>query len=149
VTLDEVYELFKADAEPDDWSLAHLDESAGEQSALYLPDPDLSILWKFPRANDGSDDVREPWLKHAHPAVWTGSVRIIIKGMTMKVVPGFCFGGEAFLPQPDSAIDRLVERWRVQLFRLATLLSYAPGVRSVAQTNFDAAFGMFELKDVG
>jgi hypothetical protein len=149
VILDEVKELFAAGVVPDDWSLAHLDESTGEQSALYLPIPDLSISWRFPRAFDGRDDVREPWMKYKHPAVWTGAVRIILKDVVEQELPGFCFGGEAFLPRPNSATDRVVDRWQIQLFRLASLLSYAPGVRDVAEMNFDYAFTSFQLKEIG
>jgi len=68
--------------------------------------------------------------------VWRGAVRVFIGGETLEEISGFCVGGAGFVPEPESAENRVVERWQAGLFELVSLLEYPPESAVSSRMNF-------------
>jgi len=144
MTIDEAIPIFETST-PDEWTTAHTDLDSATSSALYLPQPSLSIVSHFPRAVDKSTDIGEPWVIPGRPAAWPGSIRVLTEGVEIANVPGFSVRAIARVPEPASPDDRTVENWKIGLFRLSSLLEYDPAVRSSFQTQFDKALAEFRI----
>ena len=106
-------------------------------------DPRLAPTWSFERPPDGSADVRAPWIERGHPAVWRGTVSVIVDDEVLEEVPGFCVGGACFVPMPASSAKRVVEPWMAGLFELVSLFEYPSESGTSARMNFAA--GCIEL----
>ena len=144
LTIDEAIPIFETST-PDQWTTAHTDLDSGTSSALYLPQPSLSIVSRFQRAVDKSTDIGQPWVVAGHPAAWPGSIRVLAEGVEIAAVPGFSVRAIARVPEPASPDDRTVEAWKIGLFRLSSLLEYDPAVRASFQTQFDKAMEEFRI----
>jgi hypothetical protein len=144
VTIDEAMTIFETST-PDQWTTAHTDLDSGTSSALYLPEPSLSIVSQFSRAVDKSTDIGQPWVTPGHPAAWPGSIRVLAEGVEIASVPGFSVRAIARVPEPSSPDDRTVEAWKIGLFRISSLLEYNPAVRASFQAQFDKAMEEFRI----
>lgn len=138
MTLEESIPIFESST-LDEWTSARTDLDSGSSSALYLPQPALSIVSSFPRAADRGTDIGRPWVVPGHPAAWPGSVRVLGAGIEIASVPGFSVRASVRVPEPASAEDRSVESWKIGLFRISSLLEYDPAVRSSFETQFESA----------
>jgi hypothetical protein len=138
MTLDESIAIFESST-LDQWTTARSDLDSGTSSSLYLPEPSLSIISRFPRAADRSSDIGQPWVVPGHPAAWPGSIRILAGAAEIANVPGFSVRASVRVPEPASPADRTVEAWKIGLFRISSLLEYDPSVRAAFDTQFDNA----------
>ena len=73
---------------PEQWTTARTDLDSGTSSALYLPEPALSIVSHFLRAVDKGTDIGQPWVVPGHPAAWPGSIRVLGAGTELIEVGG-------------------------------------------------------------
>lgn len=138
VTLEQAVPIFETST-PDQWSTAHTDLDSGTSTAIYHPEPALSIVSCFLRAVDKSTDIGQPWVVPGHPAAWPGSISVLAEGVEIANVPGFSVRGMTRVPEPASPDDRTVETWKIGLFRISTLLEYNPAVRAGFEKQFENA----------
>jgi hypothetical protein len=138
VTLETAIPLFETST-PDQWTAAHADPDSGTSSALYKPEPALSIVSRFLRAVDKTTDIGQPWVVPGHPAAWPGSIRVLVEGVEIADVPGFSVRGMVRVPAPASPDDRTIEAWKIGLFRISTLIEYDSAVRAGFEKQFDTA----------
>ncbi len=144
MTLEEAIAIFEASTH-DQWTTARTDLDSGTSSALYLPQPSLSIVSHFVRAVDRSTDIGHPWVIAGHPAAWPGSIRVLAEQVELITVTGFSVRAIARVPEPASPEDRTVEAWKIGLYRISTLLEYDPAVRAGFETQFDDAIREFGI----
>lgn len=144
VTLDSAIPIFETST-PDQWTTAHSDPDSGTSSALYQPEPALSIVSRFLRAVDRSTDIGEPWVVRGHPAAWPGSIRVLAEGVEIANVPGFSVRGTVRVPEPTSPDERTIEAWKIGLFRIATLLEYDAAIRADFEKQFENAMTEFGI----
>ncbi len=144
LTLDDAKSILETSS-PEQWTTARTDLDSGTSSALYLPEPALSIVSHFLRAVDRSTDIGQPWVVPGHPAAWPGSIRVLGAGTELVEVTGFSVRATARVPEPASPEDRAVEAWKIGLFRLSSLLEYDPVVREGFSVQFDEALKQFGI----